>query len=324
MRDLFAMARATMTVPMVWDELGLPGAPTSSCCSPFRHDLKPSFSIYGEGRKWKDHGTDEGGDVVEFVKTALGGYREARKWFQMKQRRGGCVTPLPIKATVGEDSNPPVEPRRPVLDLEVGTAGDWRRLAHSRGLSISGICDVVGSGILGFTWWDGIRCFAVTDGERRAAEIRALDGRMFPLNHGHESKAAPLPGVDKSWLPGSEVLSRADAEEGVLVCEGATDLLTAWDLRAHHRGDGCSCGWIPVAVLGASCRTLAEECAELISGRRVRLCFDSDEAGAKAAKHWGGMFSELGCIVDEVLLPDGMDLGDAAPNLNPEDLFCRE
>jgi hypothetical protein len=42
-----------------------------SCRSPFRSDRNPSFSVYADGRRWKDFGTEEGGDVVDFVAKAL-------------------------------------------------------------------------------------------------------------------------------------------------------------------------------------------------------------------------------------------------------------
>ena len=55
-----------------WEDLGLPGEPSESCRSPFRDDLNPSFSVFDAGRKWKDYGTDEGGDVFDFVQKATG------------------------------------------------------------------------------------------------------------------------------------------------------------------------------------------------------------------------------------------------------------
>lgn len=55
-----------------WEDLGLPGEPSESCRSPFRDDLNPSFSVFDAGRKWKDYGTDESGDVFDFVQKAKG------------------------------------------------------------------------------------------------------------------------------------------------------------------------------------------------------------------------------------------------------------
>ncbi|MDB4761042.1 bifunctional DNA primase/polymerase [Akkermansiaceae bacterium] len=55
-----------------WEDLGLPGEPSRSCYSPFRNDNNKSFSVFDAGRKWKDYGTDEGGDVFDFVQKATG------------------------------------------------------------------------------------------------------------------------------------------------------------------------------------------------------------------------------------------------------------
>ena len=55
-----------------WEDLGLPGEPSESCRSPFRDDLNPSFSVFDAGRKWKDYGIDESGDVFDFVQKVTG------------------------------------------------------------------------------------------------------------------------------------------------------------------------------------------------------------------------------------------------------------
>ena len=64
-------AKERLRIPELWATLGLPGKPARSCCSPFREDRSPSFSIYDEGRKWKDHATGQGGDAVDFLAMAL-------------------------------------------------------------------------------------------------------------------------------------------------------------------------------------------------------------------------------------------------------------
>ncbi|MDB4412437.1 bifunctional DNA primase/polymerase [Akkermansiaceae bacterium] len=71
-----------------WEDLELPGEPSESCQSPFRDDLNPSFSVFDAGRKWKDHGTDEQGDVFDFVQKATGfeGYN-ALLWIGEQQNQ---------------------------------------------------------------------------------------------------------------------------------------------------------------------------------------------------------------------------------------------
>ena len=58
-------AIAILTIPILWQRLGLPGRVSGDCCvrSPLRDDDRsPSFSIYAGGTRWKDHATGEGGD----------------------------------------------------------------------------------------------------------------------------------------------------------------------------------------------------------------------------------------------------------------------
>ena len=65
-------AKERLTIAALWAMLGLPGKYGRSCRSPFREDRNPSFSVYDDGRKWKDHATGEGGDAVDFIAMALG------------------------------------------------------------------------------------------------------------------------------------------------------------------------------------------------------------------------------------------------------------
>lgn len=65
-----------LPIPVLWQRLGLPGRVTDHCCvrSPLRDDDRsPSFSIYAEGTRWKDHGTGQGGDGFDL-------YQAIKKW----------------------------------------------------------------------------------------------------------------------------------------------------------------------------------------------------------------------------------------------------
>ena len=72
-REQLDAAKARVTIADAWHALGLPGEPRRTCCSPFREDRHPSFSIFADGRGWKDFATGEAGDVVSFVKCATAG-----------------------------------------------------------------------------------------------------------------------------------------------------------------------------------------------------------------------------------------------------------
>ena len=81
-----------LTITDIWVLMGLPGRPAKSCKSPFRDDHNPSFSVFDNGQRWKDHATGEGGDVIEFLAKALKmSPREAFKEYIHLARRKGLV-----------------------------------------------------------------------------------------------------------------------------------------------------------------------------------------------------------------------------------------
>lgn len=84
----FADLKEVYRIHDAWNDLGLPGEPMESCRSPFRDDLTPSFSVFDGGRKWKDHGTEEHGDVFDFVKMAKGfGDHDALLWIKEQENQ---------------------------------------------------------------------------------------------------------------------------------------------------------------------------------------------------------------------------------------------
>jgi hypothetical protein len=318
-RDLFAEAREKYSIADVWEMFRLPGEPKPSCKSPFREDRSPSFSIHGGGKAWTDHATGDGGDVVEFIRHAIDGdHKAVREW--LRERLG---IDYHDHGPVTAPSKPATAPQAPKsidwpAELVEGTQPTWEAFAKHRGLTFPAVHAMVQSGILRFCKLpDGSKCYVVTDGSHRAAEIRRLDGKPFG-----ESKAYPLRGVMKSWLPGLELLKQAPKTTAVLITEGATDLLSAIDIysryRRHHGGMQ---SWQPVALLGATCRTLHGEAEALIRGRHVRIVPDGDPAGDAMADHWTGLLRKIGCHVDVVNLPRDTDLTDHLSTISPTDLF---
>lgn len=68
--DTLALAKERLRTPELWQLLNLPGEAAKSCRSPFREDSSPSFSVFDDGLRWKDHGTGEHGDAVDFLARA--------------------------------------------------------------------------------------------------------------------------------------------------------------------------------------------------------------------------------------------------------------
>ena len=319
-RDLFAEARERFTIADLWSTFGFEGTPRSSCRSPFREDRSPSFSIFADGKAWYDHAAGQGGDVIEFIRTAIGSdHRGVRAW--LSQHLSGNTAPAcRVKvARLSASIERPDEPRSIQWPSEIreGTAADLQALCEARGISYAAAWTLTEAGVVRFTEIDDHPCLVITDREGRAAEIRRLDGSLFA----NARKAYPLKGVDKSWLVGAELLRHEAVDAAVMIVEGATDLLTAVDLFARYRKAGGFRDWVPVALLGAGCRNLDAACAALIRGRHVRLVPDGDAAGAEMAKHWTKLLRSIDCKVDIVEMPQGTDLSDHHKTLNPNDLF---
>src|SRR6516165_6545195 len=58
----------SLPIPVLWERLGLPGRVSGNCVirSPLRDDdRRPSFSIFADGRRFKDHATGETGDSFD-------------------------------------------------------------------------------------------------------------------------------------------------------------------------------------------------------------------------------------------------------------------
>ena len=68
-------AKDRLSIPALWRMMSLPGEPPvrdGAYRSPFREDSTPSFSIYANGTRFKDHGTGEAGDAIQFLALARG------------------------------------------------------------------------------------------------------------------------------------------------------------------------------------------------------------------------------------------------------------
>jgi len=308
-QDLFAEAREKFTIADAWQMLGLPSEPKPSCKSPFRDEKSPSFSIHADGKAFKDHATGDGGDVIEFIRLAIAGdHRDVRQW--LSDRIGNHTPVNPPQAA--KDIEWPAE-------LVQGTTATWKAFARLRDITYPATWSMVQAGVLRFCKIDGVKCFVITDDSRMAAEIRRMDGKPFTV-----SKAYPLRGVNKSWMPGIELLKKATLETSVLITEGATDLLAAIDLYSRYRRcDDGNHSWQPVAMLGAGCKQLHPQAKIILKGRHVRLVPDADPAGDKMADHWTKALRKIGCSVDVVTLPQGTDLTDHLLTLKPSELFSK-
>lgn len=107
-------------IPAAWRDLQLDGEPGKCVRSPFREDKKPSFSVHADGKRWRDFGTNERGDVVDFVRRALGAdTKGALAW---------------IRDRLGFISGKNREGKKPrIPTLRFGSDAEPQRLSEQRG-----------------------------------------------------------------------------------------------------------------------------------------------------------------------------------------------
>lgn len=322
MDDVFASIKEH-AIPELWVMLGLPGEPRhhGAMRSPFREDRTPSFSLFAEGRAWKDHATGDGGDAIEFARHALAtDHAGLRAWWIERHGIAPVNDRPPRKLPPSRKPAPP--PRAAIewpAELLPGNAATWHAFAERRGLPFTAIALAVRHGLLRFCRIGGQACYVVTDPARRCAEIRRCDGTWFTPRQ----KPYGLRGIDKSWLPGTALLEGEPRETSIILLEGCTDFLSALGLYVTYRKNGGTACWRPLALLGAACTRLAPDAAALIRGRHVRIVADADAAGDRMLAHWTALLRGLGCTVDSVTLPRGTDLTDQYAAISPQQLFSR-
>ena len=319
-RDQLDAAKARVSIPDAWRALVLPGEPRRTCCSPFREDRHPSFSISADWRLWNDFATGEAGDVVSFVKRATA-CTDAEAIRRVLDLAGGNASPVtlaprhgPAKAAAarrddlaGLDLQPPTLAEIHALqDLRAWPVNAGLELAARRGLLRC--ADVK-------HWGDTHRTWIFTDNARHSAQARRFDGEPWP-GDGRTYKSKTLR-ADADHPPGLADIVACD-RRAVLICEGEPDalaaLLLAWvDDIADKVGVVC--------LAGAS-KSLPPAVLEKLIGRRCRVLRQTDPVGHKAALAWAEFIHAAGITVDLANL-DGRTRADGKTAKDVADLCQR-
>lgn len=285
-------AKARLSVPALWQQLGLPGKPGANCRSPFRQDRRPSFSVFANGERWHDFATGEQGDAVDFLAAArqLDKSEAARELIRLA---GMAPPPRPV-----------VEARRPLQlpPLSPGSPDQHRRLAELRGLAVEGIALAAQRGLLRFGTWHGRAAWFVLDSTQRNVQARRLDGKMWQEI---ESKGWSLHGSTAAWPLG---IREAAPFSAVALVEGGPDLLAA-----------CHFAWCEdrevnvasVAILGASL-SIHPDALPLFASKRVRIFAHDDASGQTALRRWAGQLRTVRAMVDAMRFT-GLRRFDGAP-----------
>jgi hypothetical protein len=117
-------AKERLTVIELGRQLFPDWKPAKSCRSPFREDRNASFSVFGDGRRWKDFASGEGGDAIDFLALARGiDTRTATKEFLSM---AGADSPRPVTAQpLAPAKSRPASVARPA-EMGPDLAAVWR------------------------------------------------------------------------------------------------------------------------------------------------------------------------------------------------------
>jgi hypothetical protein len=315
LRELYRIADA-------WRDIGFEGEPSKSCRCPWRDDRKPSFSVFDDGRLFKDFSIDDTGDVFAFVMLALGfSFKNAVSWIE--ERTGArpesviCSPPISRRPS---PNKPKKELKLPPLDE--GDAGDIEAVSRSRGLHPYAVEMAVKIGALRFGKVCGNRSWILLDASKKLAEARRLDGKPFEaVGNLPARKAHTVAGSSKSWPLGLTLAEgKAAPMATFLLVEGGPDYLAAFDFLMRFKRQGFQ----PVAMLGKSNR-IAGDALEVMAGRRVRIYPHHDEGGGgmEAALAWFAELAGVGCTVDGFSF-DGLSRKDGHPVTDLNDLLLAD
>jgi hypothetical protein len=307
-------AKDRLSIPAIWYLLNLPGKPSKSCRSPFREDRSASLSVYDQDRRWKDHATGDGGDVVDFLAQALSLSPEdaCRKLIEM-----AGVLPHPneranlgdfVRSSLNEGAEREAK-RAEWPEFDEPTSAELEQVAKLRGLSVEGVSLAAERG---FLWCAESRegpAWIVTDSRRVNAQARLLSGKPWAAG----MKAKTLPGSEAAWPIG---LREASSFSAIALVEGGPDLIAACHLAvvrdvAEHVAT--------VAILGAS-NSIPAGALRHFARKRVRIFPHADDAGMDAGRRWARQLKQVGAAVDGFAFESG-DLNDFAQTRRDEGIF---
>jgi hypothetical protein len=284
--ELSAEIKQRITIPILAEKLFPGWKPDKSSLSPFREEKNPSFSVYENGRRWKDYTSDKGGDVFDFYQEATGCDRKEAFKSLRKMIDGGTIgTSRIIRAqqTLPEEKKEQFHP-----NLSKPTGEDLDAISNLRAISVKALQISVDRGFLYMARLKGERAFVITDKSRRNYLARRLDGRKWEHIR---SKAYTLPESQARWPIG---IQAAEPFPAIALCEGGPDFLAAF---GHAFASSVENLVAPVCMAAASYR-IPSDALPFFKGKRVRIFVHDDRAGYDAGERWAAQLDGFASDVD--------------------------
>lgn len=162
-----------------------------------------------------------------------------------------------------------------------GNKAQAEELCSLRGFSIEGLRLARERKMLVFASVCRETCWIVTDSERKLAQARRLDGRLFPAYERvlAERKAHTLKGSKQGHVLGSADVGKYDF---LMLVEGGPDVIAA------HCFISASAARERIGVLGilGASNSFPARLAKACAGKHVRVFGHADVAGQEAANRW--------------------------------------
>lgn len=269
---------------------------SKSCHSPFRQDNKPSFSVFDNGRSFKDFGTGEGGDVITFYRLATGvEFLDAITQLSELNLNGVIARRLPRERKK--------ELEHPVL--ESPTRIEINKIAKLRSLSSEGVALSVARRFLFTGDIKEHRAWILTDDRRVYYAARRLDGEPW-RDQNVTRKCYTLHGSKARWPIGALDIAKYPC---VALVEGGPDLLAAHHFIYQSNREkevGVVC------MSASSIKKIVDTAWMGFKNKRVRIFAHNDEPGRIAGECWKEQLARIASYVDIFDFGDFKDLNEAA------------
>ncbi|NDJ14633.1 MAG: hypothetical protein EBY17_26125 [Acidobacteriia bacterium] len=296
---------------MLLGKLGLGAYAKKSCPSPFRNDNNPSWGIYPYNGGWyfKDHGNDDSGDEVTLIARLKGwdikkDFKRIVDFYEKTALKVDEATPLAIAHPLPPSPSPSTPPD--LSGYSKGTGEQLLQLSLLRSISVEALRLASERGFLIFGYCFNHEVFGLKDGSGLLAEVRRLDGQLFPaFNSMPAHKSHTLKGSTKSWPLG---LVEAASGTRIALVEGLPDFLAAFDFMLR---EGKLRTVAPITMLSAS-TSIDEGVLQQFRGKHVRMFPHYDEAGIKAAKRWTMKLTGVASSIDYFKFSQFANINDLA------------
>lgn len=311
--------KSRLLIPEVWRRLELPGEPGKCCASPFRPDKKPSFSVFRDGQRFRDHASGEGGSVLDFIQLALKLPLDGALQWAREQCGGGAVV-LPqatasCPSRYGKQATPGTAKVKPSPPLRRGSVAELQTLAALRGFPVITLAEAQSAGLLAFAEVWGRVAWLVCDPGGRIAEGRRLDGLPWEPYGSMPARKCHAWGGQKNWPVNLEQAARCPK---LAMVEGGPDALAALEFI---RREGVADTVGVVAMLGAANTRFDPAALPFFRGKTVRLFPHADGAGLTAAREWARVLVEAGATGVDAFDLSGLECRDGRPGKDLCDLL---